>query len=336
MLEKKMKKINFLLIAILSCVYNGSGQNPNLGTSGAQFLKIPIGAQNAALGGAVTGIVDDASAVFWNPAGLSKVKSNAIHFSHMRWFDMFDVNAAAFVRNFESIGVFGIGIMVFKTDKMEITTEAEPNGTGRFFDAQDIALGVSYSRYLTDYFNAGITLKYIHQRIWDETASGIAFDVGTQYRIEFQNLIIAMSMTNFGPDMKMDGPDLSVKYDRNQFLQNRLIPANYETEFYPLPLNFQFGLSFDVFDSKYLKIRGSIDAVHPNDNNERIQIGTETAVFDRLYLRGGYKLNHDDENLNLGAGFRSFLGSYLLKIDYAYSFYEILPDVQFISISLDF
>ncbi|MFC2088043.1 PorV/PorQ family protein [Calditrichota bacterium] len=331
-----MKKIQTLIILIFLCIFNGFAQNPNLGTSGAQFLKIPIGAQSAALGGAVTGIVDDANAVFWNPAGLSKVKSNAVHFSYMRWFDMFDVNAAAFVRNFESIGTFGIGILVFKTDKMEITTENEPNGTGRFFDAQDISLGLSYSRFLTDYFSAGITLKYIHQRIWDETANGIAFDVGTQYQVEFQNLIIAMSMTNFGADMKMEGPDLSVKYDPDQFLQNRLIPSNYETEYYPLPLNFQFGLSFDVFDSRYLKIRGSVDAVHPNDNNERIQFGAETAVFDRLYLRGGYKLNHDDEDLNFGAGFRSNFGTFLIKIDYAYSFYDILPDVQFISIGLEF
>jgi len=331
-----MKIIYWLFITIFLFVFPLFSQNPNLGTSGALFLKIPIGAQNSALGGAVTGIVDDASAFFWNPAGLSKVKSNSVHFSYMRWFEMFDVNAAAFVKNFESIGTFGFGVLVFNTDKMEITTELEPNGTGRFFDAQDIALGLSYSRFLTENFSVGLTLKYIHQRIWEESANGIAFDIGTQYQIEFQNLIIAMSMTNFGPDMKMEGPDLSVNYDQNQFMQNRLIPANYETEYYPLPLNFQFGLSLDVYNSKYLKFRSGIDAVHPNDNDERIQFGAETAVFDRLFLRGGYKLKHDDEGINFGAGFKSFLSNYLIKIDYAYSVYDILPDVQFISIGLEF
>ncbi len=331
-----MKKLHFFVIVVFLSISYGFGQNPNLGTSGAQFLKIPIGAQCAALGGAVTGFVDDASAFFWNPAGLSSVKSNAVHFSYMQWFGMFDVNAAAFVRNFEPIGAFGIGILSFSTDKMEVTTETEPNGTGRFFDAQDISLGLSYARFLTNNFSVGITFKYIHQRIWNETASGISFDIGTQYQIGFQNLIIAMSMTNFGPDMKMDGPDLSVKYDLDQFLQNRLLPANYETEYYPLPLNFQFGLSFDVYQTRYFKIRGGVDAVHPNDNDERIQFGIETAIFDRLYLRGGYKLKHDDEDLNFGAGIRSFLGTYLIKLDYAYSVYEILPDVQFISIGLEF
>ena len=61
---------------------------------------------------------------------------------------------------------------------------------------------------LTDRFNVGLTVKYIYQRIWNETATGIAFDVGTQYRLDFQNLTIAMCMTNFGADMNYDGPDL--------------------------------------------------------------------------------------------------------------------------------
>jgi hypothetical protein len=332
-----MKKIKIYFLFTILTVITVWAQNPNLGTAGAQFLKIPVGARAAALGGAFTSIADDASAVFWNPAGTANVSGSSAHFSYMRWFDMFDISAVSFVQNFDDIGVFGVGLMVFSTDKMEITTEIEPNGTGRYFDAQDLALNLSYSRYLTDNFRFGISLKYINQRIWNETANGLAFDIGTQYVVaEFQNLILAMSMTNFGPDMKMGGPDLNVKYDADQYLQDRLLPTTLETEDYPLPLSFQFGIAFDIFESRFVKLRGAVDAIHPNDNDERIQLGIESAIFDKLYLRSGYKLNHDDEDLNFGAGIRSFLGTYLIKLDYAYSIYEILPDVQFISIGLEF
>ena len=79
------------------------------------------------------------------------------------------------------------------TEDMEITTEEEPNGTGRYFDAGDFALELSYARYFTDRFSVGLTVKYIYQKIWNESASGVAFDIGTQYRLDFQNLTIAMS-----------------------------------------------------------------------------------------------------------------------------------------------
>lgn len=310
--------------------------NPNLGTAGAQFLKIPVGARSVALGGAFTGLCDDAISVFWNPAGIVAVNSQAVHFSNMKWFEMFDVNAATYVFNNTRLGAFALGAMVFSMDKMEITDEFNPNGTGRFFDAQDLSLSLTYARRLTDKFRAGITLKYINQRIWNETANGFAFDVGTQYQLDFYNLIIAMSMRNFGPDMKMAGPDLNVKYDASNDYPNRLVPTQLETEYYPLPLSFQFGLAMDFYRSEFAKLRAAVDAVHPNDNRERIQLGSEISFYDRLFLRGGYKFNADDEQYNLGFGINAFLGGLLLYADYAYSVYNILPDVQIISLGINF
>lgn len=332
-----MKNLKKLLIIYLLSVFPVLGQNPNLGTAGALFLKIPVGAGAASLGGAYTGMTTDAAAVFWNPAGIASVENSSAHFTYMRWFEMFDFSAVSLVHRFEHIGTFGIGLIVFSTDEMEIITELDPNGTGQYFDAQDMALSLSFARHLTENFKFGISLKYINQRIWNETANGIAFDIGTQYVIsEFQNLTLAMSMTNFGPDLHMSGPDLDVKYDGDQYLQNRLLPTTMETEDYPLPLNFQFGVAFDVFKSRFLAMRGALDAVHPNDNEERIQVGAEMAVFDRLFIRSGLKFKHDDETANFGAGIRQTLNDINLRIDYGYSMYDLLPDVHFISAGFDF
>ena len=56
----------------------------------------------------------------------------------------------------------------------------EPHGTGRYFESGDLAIGITYAKYLTDRLVVGITTKYIYQRIWNETAAGFAFDIGTE------------------------------------------------------------------------------------------------------------------------------------------------------------
>jgi hypothetical protein len=312
-------------------------QNPNLGTSGAKFLQIPIGARATSIGGACAGMINDASAAFWNPAGLAKINSSAVHFSYLKWFDMFDVNAISVVHNFGEVGVVAASLLSFNMDKMEITTEDKPNGTGGFFDAQDITIGLSYSRFLTDKFSVGLTLKYVNQRLWNESASGIAFDIGTQYLLDFQNLTLAMTMSNFGSDMRYDGSDLNVTYDKSKTLPlNRLTPAKLVTDDYPLPLSFQVGIGIDLFNSDIMKIRLGLDAVHPNDNVERINTGAEFSFLNKIFLRVGYKFNYDDEDLNFGAGVILPIGETNINFDYAFSVYHILPSVHRISIGLEF
>ncbi|MBU0474744.1 MAG: PorV/PorQ family protein [Bacteroidetes bacterium] len=328
---------NYFIIFVFLLTVQVIAQNPNLGTSGAQFLEIPVGARGAALGGAYIGLADDITAVFWNPAGVANIASNAAHFSYMRWFDMFDYNAVAVGFNVKDIGAFSVSAVVFSMDKTEITTELEPNGTGRYFDAMDLAIGITYSKFLTDKFAFGITAKYISQMIWNESAEGFAFDVGTQYRLDWQNITISMSMRNFGSDLQYLGEDLNVIYDKSTTLpKNRLTPASLETDSYPLPLVFQVGINLDLITSDVFSVRAEIDAVHPNDNRERLNIGSEISFFDRLYLRGGYRYNYDDEDLVFGAGASVPFKDTKVKFDYSYGLNNILPNVHRISVGVDF
>lgn len=331
-----MKKF-IIIIFCFSFILSVQAQNPNLGSSGAQFLEIPVGAKAAAMGSAFVGVSDDATSIFWNPAGLTNISNNAAHFSHMRWFDMFDFSAASLVFNMGEMGTVAAGVIIFAMDETEITTEFEPNGTGRYYDASDLAVSISYAKKISDRFSVGITGKYIQQSIWNETASGVAFDVGTQYKIDFQNLVIAMSMRNFGAELQFEGEDLNVVYDKNdQLPQNRLTPAKLVTDPYPIPLVFQVGIAFDVFKNDFIHIRGGIDAVHPNDNEERINCGTEIGFFDRFFIRGGYKYNYDDEDFAFGAGVNLPVGMNRIGFDYAYSVFDILPSVHRISLSVEF
>ena len=321
----------------IGCLSQVSAQNPNLGTAGAQFLKIPAGARAAAMGGAYVSNADDASALYWNPAGITQVKGNELYVSHTSWWASVNLNYAAFVLSAEDIGSFGLSMSLLSMDAMDVTTELQPEGTGETFDAQDLMLGVSFARRLTEDFSVGVTMKYINQRIWNESANGVAFDVGTQYRIGYRDLTIGMSMTNFGPDMKYSGLDLNVKYDANtQLANNRLTPAQLAADDYPLPLYFQVGVSMTVLNADGYRIQVAADAAHPNDNRERINVGTEVTLLNQFYLRGGYRFGYDTETGTLGAGVEVPLGESSVCFDYAYAMYDLLPNIHRISLGLRF
>ncbi len=313
------------------------GQNPNLGTSGAQFLKIPVGARATAMGGAYIANANDATALYWNPAGIVNVKENDLNFSHTEWWASLKLNHAAFAHTIDDLGSFGLAFSVLTMDKMEVTTEFDPDGTGEFFDAQDLMVGVSFARRLTEDFSFGVTAKYVQQRIWNESATGFAFDVGTQYKVGFRDLTLAMSMMNFGSDLKYSGSDLRVKFDQSQSLSyNRLTPSELATEDYPLPLQFQVGLSMTAYRDDTMSMLVAVDVSHPNDNDEHVNLGGELQMFDRVFLRGGYRFGYDTERATFGAGVVAPLGDSSVRFDYAYATYDLLPNVSRFSLGIGF
>jgi hypothetical protein len=79
---------------------------------------------------------------------------------------------------------------------------------------------------LTDRFSIGFTAKFVQERIWNSTASGFAFDVGTLYRTPFNDLMIGASISNFGTSMKLDGRDIQFNSDPNENLILVLIMFN--------------------------------------------------------------------------------------------------------------
>ncbi len=329
-----MKKI-FLLLTMFSFV--AVAQNPNLGTSGAKFLQVPVGSRGMAMGGAFIGTTNDASSVFWNPAGTAAIEGTEAQLSVVNLYSQFTHNAAVISHSLEDIGTLSLSFISLSMEKTEITTEEKPNGTGSFYDAQDIAIGLTYARKLSAEFNVGFTAKFINQRIWNETASAWAFDIGTQYSVDFNNLVIAMSMTNFGSDLKFDGEDLNINYLKSDnYPISRLAPGRLETTADPLPLHFQVGVAMDALRSDFLTIRTEIDATHPSDNNERINIGGEANFVGRFFVRAGYRFMYDDENFTFGGGLTFPFGDNILRFDYAYANFTLLPDLHRYTVAFDF
>jgi hypothetical protein len=332
-----MKKLLVLAIVIAFCAAQTTAQNPNLGTSGAQFLKVPVGPRAASMGGAFVSNANDASSLFWNPAGITGVKSGELFVAHAEWWATTRLNHAAYVQSLEDVGSFGVSVTVLSMDEMEVTTEADPEGTGQLFDAQDLMIGGTYARKLTEEFSVGLTAKYVRQRIWNESANGVAFDVGTQYRIGFRDFTIGMSMTNFGGDMTYDGIDLKVKYDANtRSPDERLVPARLAPDDYPLPLHFQVGISMSPYTSDDFSVLVATDVAHPNDNKERVNVGMEMTIVQKFFLRGGYRFGYDIEKATFGAGVAVPIGGLSVNFDYAYAMYDLLPNISRFSLGMTF
>lgn len=328
--NKKMKKIIAVIIIVILLslpVIFLFAAGP--GTSAAQFLKLSIGARAVGMGESFTAIADDMSSVFWNPAGLAKIKSTSIHASHTVWFQ--DINY-----EFVSVGVpFGqkknktlaISANYLYVDGMERRTgnTAEPDGT---FGARDMAVTLSYAQAVPfvphNNLLAGINIKTIRQQIDDIKADAYALDFGMQYKIG--QFLSGITVQNIGTKMK--------------FIEKS----------YPLPLNYKFGIGWQPFGTA---LNIAVDVNKPNDNKINYHVGTEYWVGDVIALRAGYlhgdavqrkaltgkgfgRTNNNElislTGMMAGAGFRIFGYGF----DYAFVPYGELGNTHRVSLEIKF
>ncbi|MEA2062817.1 MAG: PorV/PorQ family protein, partial [Gemmatimonadota bacterium] len=159
-----------------------------LGTSAAEFLTIPTSARGTALGGAYTALGNDLGALFWNPAGLGDITGPTFQFTNVNMNEDFSINFAAGAIPFnDGAGVAAAFISFFTTQPEEITTIYQPEGTGAYFDSYSSVAGGSIAYNISDRFAAGVSLKWIHEDIWDITSNAFSMDVGANYHTMFMN-----------------------------------------------------------------------------------------------------------------------------------------------------
>lgn len=314
----------------------------NVATTAAPFLQIGVGSRAIGMGGAFVATANDASAMYWNPAGLGKLNSAELIFVHTSWLADISFDYAGAILPLGKIGTLGASITMLNMGQMEVRTVDMQNGTGEFFNASDLALTVSYGFSLTDRFALGLNVKYLLQRIWKESAQGFAIDIGTIYQTGITGLRIGAALTNFGTDMQMAGDDLLVYHDidPNQSGNNDRLFAQLQTQSWPLPLNFQLGLAMDIIQNPSHRLTLATDAIHPIDNQESIHLGSEYALMERYFLRLGYRnlfLQNNEAGLTLGGGISmALLGNFRISVDYAYADFGRLQNAQRFSINLRF
>jgi hypothetical protein len=315
-----------------------SGEFSRVGTAGAQFLKIGMGARYVAMGEASVACVNDAYAMYWNPAALTEISSSNLVLTNVDWISDVQLNHASFGKAIDDYSAFGVSLTALTMGDMDVTTVQEPEGTGETFTASSYALAAGYARKFTDRFSAGISGKYVWERISEETASGLALDFGTLFLTGFRSLRIAMNISNLGPEMKLEGPELDSYYNPDPGNPNYdNVKAKLQVDPYDLPLTFRFGMAYDLIDAPESRLIVAVEAKHPNDNVQQARFGGEYIWRETFSLRGGYKLNYEEEGLTLGGGMKVKAGKDTrLDVSYAWAEFSRLSSVHRFSLGFEF
>ncbi len=327
-----------------------------VGTTAAPFLTIGVGSRPMGMGGAFVSLADDANALYWNPAGLARLQRSEVVLVHTTWLaDMkFDYVGAAF--NLGQMGTLGAAATLLNAGEMEVTTETQQEGTGIFFNSYDLAVAVTYSYMIYDAFTIGTNVKYIHQQIWHETADGIGIDLGVLLITPLKGIRLGVMISNFGTEMKMEGKDLltTVDPDPAKSGNNENVYANLQMDSWQLPLTMRVGISGEPIKNDQHRFTLALDWVHPNDNDEFVDLGGEYAFCETVALRAGYKalrpdlqtspdfkviLSPEDSGggVTLGGGLRVNVNSQMtVKLDYAFESFDRLGNTHKYSLGFTF
>ena len=149
-----------------------------VGTTAAKFLGIPVGARATAMGTAFVSVADDATATYWNPGALDRMPNNQMIVQQTNWLVDTKIFYLGAGYKWNNIGTIGVSAHFFSSGEIEETTLLQPDGTGRTFSADDFALGLTFSRRITNRFSTGVTVKLIQESLAKEKASAVAVASG--------------------------------------------------------------------------------------------------------------------------------------------------------------
>jgi hypothetical protein len=176
-----------------------------VGTYAAQFLKIGVSSRAAGMGNAYTAVADDASSIYWNPAGMVAQTRTQVTLNTVTWPADIDIYFAGATFNTPYLpGTWGISARALTMDPQLERTIYMPEGTNRYFDAGDMSFGLSYAMWFTDRFSAGITAHFIHMGLADKSVQTMAFDFGLIYRIGIQGMKLGMMIQSLGSEVDFD------------------------------------------------------------------------------------------------------------------------------------
>ncbi|MEO8398919.1 MAG: PorV/PorQ family protein [Ignavibacteriaceae bacterium] len=336
----------FVIVILFGMIFNRAySQNVSKsGTTAASFLEISVGASATGMGGAFVSLANDATALYWNPSGIARLEKYEAVVSHTNWIAETNFDYAGLVLPLGEFGSLGLSFTSLSMNDMKVRTIEKPEGTGEFFSAGDIAVGVSYAKSLTDRFSIGFTGKYIQEKIWHMSATAIALDIGTIFRTDLLGgMNIGASISNFGTPMKLEGRDTRyfIRVDDTKSGSTDQIPTNIDMDEWDLPLVFQIGVSTNAINTEDYRLTLSLDAIHPNNDFESMNVGGEFSFLNLISLRGGYQslfLKDAEGGLSFGVGVNSkmLFSDTVVKFDYAFRDFGRLQNVHLFSVGLQF
>lgn len=210
------------------------------------------------MGNAFTGLADDEYSLYYNPAGLSNMTSDAVSLNHTAWFEDIRIDNITFGYNLlKSFGI-GAGITYMWMPRLEgMDNNGQP--TGKLDVSSSVAnLGLSYK--VNSYLNIGLGIKYFQDKLATYAASGTSFDLGILVKNIVPGFSTGLSVQNLGD---------KVSYDREK--QN-------------IPLTIRGGISYKIYSPNILL---SLDVSKSIDTDFALLFGVEYLIADNFSLRMG-------------------------------------------------
>lgn len=318
-------------LALVTALAPAAGAiNSKAGTAAYTFLNIGTGARSQALGGAFVGLADDATALYYNPAGLTAGAENDLLYdellektisvaprnrfvaSYINYLVDFQYGFLGFTHQIDSSSSAGVSISYqnYGTFK-RLDADGTQNGT---FGASDLSFGLTYSKRLSRLISGGLTGKFIYEKIDSYSSTGLAADLGLMYLInEDGSSRLGLALTNFGAQLQ------GLTREHKDPLPTK-VSAGFSSHLRGLPLTF------------------ASEVGKPFDNDFYFSLGAELVSLKPFFLRAGwtsaskeYRVGADSD---LMAGFSGGFGLIYRQynIDYSYSSYADLGTVHRISL----
>jgi len=326
--EQKMRfsfgKICPFLILILLSYAASSFAGGGAGGTGANFLKIGAGARAVAMGEAFTGLADDTTAVYWNPAGLALIRGMGLTSTHGEWIEGVKHEFfAAHIRR-PLAGAFGASFTYLGTGKFREQLETdtgEYGGEGALISAADFALSGAYAQRLGlwipgEFFrrsSAGVKATFVGQKAVEVKGYGVSFDIGYMYEIKRRRLYVGAVVQNAGT--KIQDASQPLRYKAGASYKKKKIFSEHDR-----------GIVAMDFDGHV-------------DTGFNFNIGTEySRKFGtmQMALRAGYRTGGNLgalAGLTSGFGIAKTFGDTVAILDYAFVPYGVLGFTHRISLS---
>ncbi|HUI30288.1 MAG TPA: PorV/PorQ family protein [Candidatus Acidoferrales bacterium] len=323
------------LVGITLLVSSIAFGQQKLAQSGLDFLNVSTDPRAEAMGEAVTSLDGNSTSMFYNTAGMARIE-NAVTLSlgQVDWIAGIKhfYGSVAFVPSHDEYGVFGLTVRSVNYGDLQETIIANNvegyQDIGTFSPAA-YSIGVGYAKALTDKFAVGGDVNYVVQDLGssitninsngsyvtkEEKLNVVSFDFGMIYKTGYKSLAFGMDLRNFSRELK------------------------YEAESFDLPLIFNLGISMNLLDmwniddnSQSLVL--AVDATHPRDYPEQVDVGAEYTFMGIISLRGGYMFNNDVYGVTAGVGLHEDIAGINLGIDYSWTpFTGGFSDVQRLSL----
>lgn len=287
------------------------------------FLRLPVSAHAAALGGDnITIIKDDPALMFSNPALASSVSDKTIGLSYMNYMSGANYMGASYTKALGEKGTIAGGVQYMNYGKMK---EYDQNNTQiGTFNASEIAIEGIFSYELAHNLVGGITAKFINSYIGNYSSMAVGVDLGLNWFEPDYQWSVSVVAKNLGGQIKA-----------------------YEENYGKMPMDVQVGVS-KTFAALPVRLSATlVDLTHYDYRFiNHLNLGADILLSDNIWVGGGYNFRRADEmtigtnedSSAHGAGFSVGGGINLerFKLNLAYGKYHAASSSVLVNLAYSF